>query len=58
MTKHKFLVAYRDNNGKLIGAQCSRCKRIALHVDGRVPEHVLAEECKGEAQEALASNVR
>jgi hypothetical protein len=55
MAKHKFLVAYRDNNGKLIGAQCARCKRIALHVDERVPAHVLAEECQGEDASLVAA---
>jgi len=48
MAKHKFLIAYRDNNGKLVGAECSRCKKIAFHVDGRVPQDILAEECTGE----------
>jgi hypothetical protein len=44
MAKHRFLVAYRDNNGRLVGAECARCKKIAFHVDGRVPEDILAEE--------------
>jgi hypothetical protein len=57
MTKHKFLVAYRDNKGKLVGAQCARCKKIALHVDERLPKDILAEECNGEDATQLADRI-
>jgi hypothetical protein len=50
MAKHKFLIGVSEN-GTLVGAQCSRCSQIALHVNGKVPDDIREQECPAAKRE-------
>jgi hypothetical protein len=43
MTKHQFSVGFKDASGN-VSAMCVRCSMIVRLEDGKIPEHIQAQE--------------
>lgn len=57
MAKHKFLSAFPHERGNPVSAQCARCAKIVLLVNGQVPIEVMQEECRREDVNQAAARV-
>lgn len=44
MAKHRFFIAVMEN-GKMVGARCTRCGQVTLFENGQMSEDVLEQDC-------------
>jgi hypothetical protein len=57
MERHNFLITKADTSGRIVGAQCVRCGKIALHAqNGAVSQALSEEECR--CEDAIQAAVR
>jgi len=54
MAKHNFIVGFFEN-GIVVGAQCAKCGQIALYENGKVPDDIREQDCKGKEDASQAA---
>jgi uncharacterized OB-fold protein len=46
VAKHQFNVALLDDNGVVVGAQCTKCGRVVMYENGKISPDIREQECK------------
>ena len=53
-----FVLAFTDEHGKVVGTRCGRCSRVALYVDGKIPDEIWNQECPQENRAAAVEFIQ